>query len=141
MLSAGAERLRSIWAKKNVRQLVLFGVVGVVNTIFGYGFYALLVWLGLHYELAALISTVLGVLFNFRSIGRFVFQSRDHRLLRRFVAVYTICYGANLAGLWALQKFGINPYWSGALLLLPSAALAFVLQKRFVFTGPALVDR
>jgi putative flippase GtrA len=128
-----AARLQALWAEKNLRQLSLFVLVGVLNTLFGYGCYALLVWLGLHYGLAALLGTVLGVLFNFRTTGRFVFQNYDNRLFGRFILVYVVGYGANVAGLWALQKIGLDAYKGGALLLAPSALLTFSLQKRYVF--------
>ena len=126
-------RLRALRAEKSFRQLFLFVLVGVLNTLFGYGCYALLVWLGLHYGLAALLGTVLGVLFNFRTTGRFVFQNHDNRLLGRFILVYVVGYGANVAGLWALQKLNFDLYEGGALLLAPSALLTFLLQKRYVF--------
>jgi putative flippase GtrA len=123
------------WAGRNARQFAAFLAVGVLNTAFGYGCYALLVWTGLHYGLAALMSTVLGVLFNFRTTGPLVFRSRDNRLLGRFVGVYVFTYAANLVGLWALQKAGLDAYWSGAALLLPMALLSFALQRRFVFVA------
>ena len=129
-------RLQALRAKKKFRQLTLFVLVGVLNTLFGYGCYALLVWLGLHYGLAALLGTVLGVLFNFRTTGRFVFQNHDNRLLGRFILVYAVGYGVNFAGLWALQKLDLDPYEGGALLLAPSALLTFLLQKRYVFVWP-----
>lgn len=133
MLPEMSSRFRALAGGRDTRQFAAFLVVGVLNTAFGYGCYALLVWLGVHYALAAFLSTVLGVLFNFQTIGRLVFRSHDHRRLWRFVGVYTATYGLNVAGLWALQKVGLNAYASGALLLLPMALLAFVLQKRLVF--------
>lgn len=131
-----AARLQALWAEKNFRQLSLFVLVGVLNTLFGYGCYALLLWLGLHYGMATLLGTILGVLFNFRTTGRLVFQNHDNRLLGRFILVYVVGYGANVAGLWALQKIGLDAYKGGALLLLPSALLTFWLQKRYVFVWP-----
>jgi putative flippase GtrA len=133
-----AARLQSLWAEKKFRQFALFVLVGVLNTLFGYGCYALLLRLGLHYGLAALLGTILGVLFNFRTTGRLVFQNHDNRLLGRFILVYVVGYGANVAGLWALQKLNFDPYEGGALMLAPSALLTFLLQKRYVFIQGAL---
>jgi putative flippase GtrA len=131
-----AARLQALWAGKSFRQLSLFVLVGALNTLFGYGCYALLLWLGLHYGMATLLGTILGVLFNFRTTGRLVFQNHDNRLLGRFILVYVVGYGANVAGLWALQKIGFDAYKGGALLLAPSALLTILLQMRYVFVDP-----
>ena len=113
--------------------LIMYLVVGLVNTIVGYGIFALMVYVGLHYSLALLIATVLGILFNFKSTGYFVFKSNNNNLILRFVAVYAIIYVVNVMGLKLLSLLAINIYFSGAILLLPIASLAFLLNKRFVF--------
>lgn len=133
MLRPLIARFRELRARQGAGQFVVFLLVGVLNTAFGYGCFALLVYAGLHYGVAALISTVLGVLFNFRTIGRLVFRSRDNRLLGRFVGVYVVVYAINLLALRAGQATGLGPYWTGALLLLPLALLSYYLQGRFVF--------
>ena len=46
---------------------IKFLVVGAVNTVFGYSCYAGLLFIGLHYSLAALFGTLLGVVFNYLS--------------------------------------------------------------------------
>lgn len=114
-------------------RMVKFLAVGVLNTAFGYGVFALLLWLGLHYSAAALFATVLGVLFNFKTTGVLVFGSRDNRKIGRFVAVYGVVYGANVAGLWLLTQAGLNAYVGGLVLILPLALLAYFLQSKYVF--------
>jgi putative flippase GtrA len=52
---------------------VRFLAVGVLNTAFGYAFFALLVWAGLWYPAAAAASTIGGIVFNFNTTGRLVF--------------------------------------------------------------------
>jgi len=115
-------------------QFVRFLLVGVLNTLFGYACFALLLWFGLHYTVAMALATVLGVLFNFKSSGALVFGSNDNRLVFRFVASYAVIYLANILGIAAFERAGIAPQVGGALMLLPAAVLAFVVQKRFVFT-------
>lgn len=112
-----------------------FLVVGAMNSAFGYCTYALLLWIGLHYSVAALLGTVIAVCFNFFMTGRLVFDARDSRGVFRFVAAYGALYAFNLFGLWLLEYVGIGPYLAGALLLLPMAALSFVLMRKFVFRG------
>ena len=62
-----------------------FFLVGVVNTIFGYSLYALFLSLGFHYNIAVLFSTILGILFNFKTIGKFVFNKSSNRFFLKFV--------------------------------------------------------
>ncbi|MGB8931651.1 MAG: GtrA family protein [Anaeromyxobacteraceae bacterium] len=115
------------------RQFAAYLAVGVLNTAVGYSIFALLVFLGLHYTLAVLLSTVLGVAFNFQTIGRLVFGSNDPSLVFRFVGVYAVTYGLNVAGLRALQASHLGPYVAGALLLAPMAVVSFFLHRGFVF--------
>jgi len=115
------------------RRFAKFLVVGVLNTAFGYSIYAALIYLGLHVSVAILIGTILGILFNFRTTGQLVFGSRDNRLFVRFVAVYAILYVLNVAGVEALLLAGVGKYLAGALMLVPMALLAFILNKTLVF--------
>ena len=48
-------------------KLIKFILVGILNTAFGYSLFALFIFLNMHYSLAVFLSTVLGVLFNFKS--------------------------------------------------------------------------
>jgi putative flippase GtrA len=114
-------------------QFIRFLAVGVLNTAFGYGCFALLLYAGLHYAFALLASTVLGVLFNFRSTGVLVFHSRDNRLLLRFAGVYAVVYLCHLLALKLLVVQGLTPLMGGMLLVLPMAVLSFILNKRYVF--------
>ena len=110
-----------------------FLLVGGLNAAFGYGCFAILHYAGLHYSMALLVATVLGVLFNFKTTGILVFKSSNNRLIVRFVLAYAVVYIVNVIGVEFLSRWGLSPYWGGAILILPMAALAFILQKRFVF--------
>ena len=114
-------------------QFLKFLVVGGLNTLFGYSVFALFIYLGLHYALASLLSTVLGVLFNFKTTGTLVFKNRDNSLIFRFFGVYGVVYACNVLLLKLLGGSGFNMYWAGALAIAPLALLSFVLNKLFVF--------
>ena len=115
-------------------QFVTFLFVGVLNTLVGYLLYVFFVWVGCNYIFAPLFSTVLGVLFNFKTIGVIVFKSHNNRLLGKFFGVYGIVYGCNVLGLKCLDRVGItNMYIAGAILVLPLALLGFCLNKKWVF--------
>jgi putative flippase GtrA len=114
-------------------QFLRFAVVGMLNTAFGYGVYALMLRVGLGYAAASAVATMVGVLFNFKTTGVLVFDSQDNRLILQFIAVYVIVYCVNLTGLWLLNRAGVDSYTAGLVTLLPAATLAYVLNKVFVF--------
>ena len=118
------------------RRLVAFLVVGGINMLVGYGLFAAFVLFGLGVTLSLVFATILGVLFNFQSTGRLVFRSGNPRLLPRFLAVYVVQFGGNLALLHALGAAGLSPLLS-QLIVLPALAIAsFLAMRRFVFAGP-----
>lgn len=114
-------------------RFVKFVCVGIINTLFGYGCFSFLLYIGLHYTLAVLLSTILGVLFNFKSTGILVFRSYDNGRIFRFIACYAMIYLLNIVGMEMLLQSEFTPYVAGAILIVPMAILSFILQKRLVF--------
>jgi putative flippase GtrA len=114
-------------------RFVRFLLVGGLNTAFGYTVFAICILIGTPYPLAALISTVLGVLFNFKSYGTLVFASHDNRLIFRFFGVYGICYVVGLVPLAWAKAHSVPILWMAAICVLPMALLAFTLQRVLVF--------
>lgn len=110
-----------------------FLVVGVFNAIFGYSIFALLIYLGLHYALAIALATALGVMFNFKTIGHFVFSSKDNRKIVKFTLVYIFIYILNTIGIKIINGLGLNYYISGLLMLCPLALISYFLNLKFVF--------
>ncbi len=116
-------------------RFVRFLLVGGLNTAFGYGAYALFLFLGLHYAAAAAISTIVGILFNFRTYGVLVFGNRDPSLLWKFLCVYGITYVVSVLCLRVASQLRLDLFLVGAALILPMATLSFLLNRRFVFRG------
>ncbi|MFA6923066.1 MAG: GtrA family protein [Bacteroidales bacterium] len=114
-------------------KLIRFIFVSGINTAFGYGLFASLIFIGLHYSLAIFLSTVLGVLFNFKTMGIIVFNNKSNRLIFKFFGVYGITYICGTAGIALFKFFGLNEYIGGALILLPMGLLAYFLNHYFVF--------
>jgi putative flippase GtrA len=130
--------IRRLWAIQFLR----FLAVGGVNTAFGYGVFALLILLNRHFKicspevelvLAPLISQICGILFNFKTTGTIVFKNRNNRLIFRFFAVYSITYLLNYGLLRLLESFGVGRLVGGAILVLPLALLAYLVNRRYVF--------
>lgn len=110
-----------------------FIAVGVINTIVGYSLFAFFIYIGFHYTVAVLLGTILGVLFNFKTIGTLVFRNRNNLLIFKFISVYAITYVINI-GLLKLMSFWLsNMYLAGFILIFPMAITTFILNKHLVF--------
>lgn len=114
------------------RQFVKFIFVGILNTAFGYAIYSLFIYLNMHYSVASLLATVVGVMFNFKSLGVLVFRSSNNRLIYKFISVYLITYLLNIMLLSVLNNY-YNPYISAAILIIPLALVSYFLNSRYVF--------
>jgi putative flippase GtrA len=114
-------------------QFIKFLFVGGLNTLFGYGIFALFLALGLHYSLAALLGTLLGILFNFKTYGTLVFRNSDNRLLFKFLGVYGTTYLLTVASIAVLKIFHLSAFAAGAIVALPMALISFALNRRYVF--------
>jgi len=115
------------------KEFIRFIFVGVLNTIVGYGLYAMFIFFGFSYILASLFATILGVLFNFQTIGRLVFKDSDNSLIFRFIIVYIVVF---FIGIWLikiLKGYGFDNYSSGFISLFPNAIISFLLNKFYVY--------
>ncbi len=120
------------------RKFIKFILVGILNTLFGYGVYAFFIFVGVHYSLAVLLAAIIGALFNFKTIGRLVFKSHDNALIFRFLTVYVVTYFLNVAGLRVCDMLRVDMYLAGILRAGPVAVVAFCLHNWFVFREPAV---
>ncbi|MDR0732842.1 MAG: GtrA family protein [Dysgonamonadaceae bacterium] len=114
-------------------RMVKYVMVGIMNTVFGYAVYALLIWIGLHYTFATLGGTVLGILFNFKTYGILVFKNKSNTLFFKYIMVYGFLYLCCNLWIFLFKKTGIHPYISGACWLIPNTLMGFVLNNRFVY--------
>ncbi len=110
-----------------------FFIVSGINTIFGYGLFALLIYLDIPYPLALFISTIAGILFNFNTIGILVFKNHNNILFIKFIMIYGLTYLLNLGSLTVIKSIGINLYLGAAILVIPIGTLTFILNKVYVF--------
>ena len=119
-------------------QFLRFILVGGLNTAFGIGVYCLAIFIGLPYYLAALVSNVLGICFNFITTGSLVFNNSDPRLVFRFVGAYVISYFVNTAIIKVFILMGLNSYWAGILATPFVAICSYGLLKHFVYRKKSL---
>ena len=121
-------------SRQDLGQFVRFIAVGGLNTAVGYLIFAALTLIGLPPNAAVVCGTILGVLFNFQSIGRLVFGNSARQLLPRFLAVYSIQALANIGLLHLAIVNGISVLIAQAVVLPPLVVLNFFLMRRFVFS-------
>ncbi len=126
---------KSLFIKTKNSKFVKFLFVGVINTLFGYTIFTLLIFFKLDYHFALLTATICGVLFNFKTIGSLVFETKNNRLIVRFFAVYLSTYLLNIGSLQITNSLGINVLVAQAILLLPLAIISYFLNRKFVFNG------
>jgi putative flippase GtrA len=122
---------QTLLAYPRSRVWLRFGLVGLVNTGFGYAVFAVLVLAGVWPGAALAGTTAAAVVVNFQASRRLVFRSNGPIL--RFVTVYIVVLAVNWAALRLLQWCGLPGLGAQALLTLPVAAVSFVGQQRFVF--------
>ena len=130
----------SILKKTLDHQFIKFLLTGGLNTIFGYLSFAFFNFIIGNAYVAVPVSTIAGVLFNFKTYGKFVFKSNDHSMVYRFLGVYLLIIGLQMLSLKWLNNWGVtNSYLAVGIMVLPMSVISFILMRRFVFTiVPAL---
>jgi len=117
----------------SVQRLWRYYQAGIVNTAFGYGLYALFVWIGLNMYLAQIIAHVLGVAFNYFTYSRHAFQDSDVSK-GRFILSYAVNYLLGLAALWSASHVIPSPYLAGFVAVVIVSLLNYLILKNWVFT-------
>ncbi|MBN9144083.1 MULTISPECIES: GtrA family protein [unclassified Novosphingobium] len=119
-------------SRDRAAEILRFLIAGALNTAFGYGLYAGLIWLGLDRYLAQAIGYVLGTGFNYFTYSRGVFTGAGPAKLR-FALSYAGNYLINLAGLKLASHFIADPYLAGAVTTFVVVVLNYAVLKRLVF--------
>jgi len=109
-----------------------FYSVSVLNTVFGYGVYALLVASGINLYIAQILSQLIGMTFNYFTYSRHVFRQHEATILR-YVGAYISNYLMNLALLALFHQLFSSPYISGLLAVVAASLINLVVLKRLVF--------
>lgn len=111
-----------------------FLAVGGLNTAFGYAAFAAALFAGLRPEIAVVVSTIAGILFNFQSFGT-LFGSRAATRFPRYLLTYGALLAANIGLLKALMAIHIHPLIGQGIAVLLLAPVSFLMMRRFVFAG------
>ena len=115
-----------------LQTLVRYYAAGLVNTAFGYGLYAGLLFVGLNLFVAQLVAHVCGTAFNYFTYSRHVFRDGDRRPAA-FVGAYALNYLMGLGLLAAAHRILPNPYAAGLAGLVVGTAINYFVLRRLVF--------
>jgi putative flippase GtrA len=109
---------------------------GVINTLFGFGLYALFVGAGLNMYVAQVIAHMLGVAFNYLTYSRHVF--RDATPAKgRFALSYLGAYGLGVAVLALVSQWVASPYLAGAVATVIVSLVNYFALRHLVFARSA----
>jgi putative flippase GtrA len=129
--------IRLINSPAERRRFAAFIAAGVINTLFGYGAFALFLWAGLGKDLAVLFGMIAGIAFNYGTIGK-VFAAQGFSRLPHFLATYAVLFIVNISTLRLLESFGLSHLVAEAIILICLVPVTFVAMRLFVF--PASLD-
>lgn len=119
--------------RKSVQELVLFGLVGIANTAFGYGLYAFCLYLGWPYQVATVASMLGSIGVGFFGQGRLVFRNIESRRIGRYVVMWVgLLLLFNLV-VRVTTYAGYSAYVGGLVALPIIIPLSFLAQKFYVF--------
>jgi putative flippase GtrA len=124
-----------LFRRERLAELWRYGHVGLINTAFGYGLYAFLVWLGLNLYLAQITAQILGAGFNYLTFGKLVFRGTRSNPAA-FAGAYAFNYLLALAFLATAHRFIASPYVAGFVAFVAVAGINYLVLKRFVFRAP-----
>lgn len=116
-------------------QIIKFCLVGILNTIVGYGAFFILVNY-LYYLLALLIAHIIGVIHSFLWNKFWIFKTKKFNLdeFIKFNVVYVIVFLANAVALYVcVDLISVDPKVAQLILLPLITAISFFGQKLWTF--------
>lgn len=114
-------------------QFIRYVLVGIGNTVFSYGAYAALLFIGLEYQLASLLALLLGIAFSFTTQGKVVFRHATHVTFIKFVLAWLAIYIFNISIIALLMSASMSAYMAGAVATVPVTLVSYFILKFAVF--------
>ena len=100
-----------------------FILIGFINFSFGYSVYSSLLLVDFDHKIALLLATIIGVVFNYFTSKKIIFQSRK-KVIYSFVGIYALQYFFGILLLEIFISFFDNKFLAGFFV---TAFLALVL--------------
>lgn len=122
-----------------VQQFVKYGIIGVGNTLLGYGIYAVGVVLGVPYLVALVVGYIVGGLNSYLLNRHWTFDAGDLSHARsggRFFVVWACSVLVNIGVLYVLvHHFHASKIPTQAVLQSLVTALTFFVNRNWAFAG------
>ena len=118
------------------REVVRFGIVGLVSNVVLYLLYLLFTAHGIGHKVAMTLLFTVGTLqtFFFNKRWTFSFRGFEKSIFTKYVVIYGIAYTTNLAGLVLLVDYlRFNHEIVQGIMIIALAILLFLIQKHWVF--------
>lgn len=113
-----------------------FLLVGGLNTLVGYGTYAILLTLEINYLIATTISTIIGIMHSYIWNKFFTFKSKEKvvKEIFRFIFIYFISYILGMISIcFFVTVLNINEYIAGLMNLVLTTLISWFGHKNFSF--------
>lgn len=117
-------------------QPIRFLFVGGLNTMVGYGLYALFLYIGVNYLIANTLSTIIGIFHSYFWNRYFTFKSKNKAFkeITKFVSVYAVSYLICTCTLFIFKdKLNINAYVAGLLNIVINTLISYFGHKYISF--------
>ena len=124
-----------------LRTVMLFALIGFLNTAFAYLVYAASLYVGLPYPVAIILSMAASILVGFVGQGRLVFRNSDPSRIVRYVVMWGLLLLVHTAIVNRSVAYGFTTYVGGLLAILPVVSLSYVIQKYYVFKRESAAGR
>ncbi|HEX8078054.1 MAG TPA: GtrA family protein [Chthoniobacterales bacterium] len=110
-----------------------FILIGGVNTAFGYGVFVVFYALLKSHRASITMATIIGVLFNYLTTGRYVFSNYDYKLIFRFISAYAVILILNIMIVEVMLSAHV-PALGAQVIALPFIVLvSYCINAKFVF--------
>jgi len=123
------------------KEFLRYNLVGIANTIIGFGIIILLMSVGVDALKSNAIGYGIGAVLSYFLNSKYTFNDREHksRKIVMFFLVLAVAYGLNYIVLQRLLPL-TNPYLAQVLSAIVYTASAFLLMKFFVFSTKTTED-
>ena len=123
------------------KEFLRYNLVGIANTIIGFGIIILLMSVGVDALKSNAIGYGIGAVLSYLLNSKYTFNDREHksRKVMKFFLVLAVAYGLNYIVLQNLLPL-VNPYFAQMLAAIVYTGSAFLLMKFFVFSTKTTED-
>jgi putative flippase GtrA len=108
---------------------------GILNTVFGYTLYAVMIFCSVSYVYSLIISTVGGVIFNYYSFGRLVFRKNSSFVVFiKYILSYSMICAVNVILMgFIMANIVASPYIAQVICIPVGIIMGWVLMNFWVY--------